>query len=182
MSTTIIWRKIDTPGHDACSLYQNAFGWAICGTAVYLFNNTPALANYLVTCDTSWQFLHGKINGFVESKAFEFTISRKNGLWTLNAVPVSGIETCIDLDLGFTPATNLIQLKRLCLPLNKKAEVPVAWIDISEGALKLLPQSYERKNEISYWYTAPSAGYSGLLEIDSTGFICNYPGLWVKEC
>ena len=36
-----------------------------------------------------------------------------HGDWKLNDVPVPELAHCVDLDLGFTPATNLMQLRRL---------------------------------------------------------------------
>jgi hypothetical protein len=32
--------------------------------------------------------------------------------------------------------------------------------------------------QFAYWYEAPTVGYRGLLELDATGFIRRYPGLW----
>jgi hypothetical protein len=41
-----------------------------------------------------------------------------------------------------------------------------------------LPQSYERRSEMSYGYEAPSVPYRALLEIAPNGFVRSYPGLW----
>ena len=43
------------------------------------------------------------------------------GVWTLDGAAVSGLEACVDLDLGFTPATNLLQIRRLALALGSIA-------------------------------------------------------------
>jgi hypothetical protein len=103
------------------------------------------------------------------------------GGWTLNSVAVPGLESCVDLDFSFTPATNLPQLRRIALAAGQTADVPVAWLDAAAGALTLLPQRYERRSGDTYWYQAPSLNYEGLLEVSSTGFIRRYPGLWEAE-
>lgn len=88
---------------------------------------------------------------------------------------------CLDLDFGFTPATNLLQLRRLALQPGQAADAPAAWLDVATGTLRRLPQRYERRTEYSYWYEAPSVGYAGLLEILPSSFIRRYPGLWEAE-
>lgn len=99
----------------------------------------------------------------------------------LNGVAVDGLDHLVDLDLGFTPATNLPQLRRVPLAAGEAAEVPVAWLDMPAGRLGLLPQRYERRSESVYWYEAPTVGYAALLEVDPSGFIRRYPGLWEAE-
>ena len=31
----VLWRRLDTPGHDACRLVRNDAGWQLEGTAVF---------------------------------------------------------------------------------------------------------------------------------------------------
>jgi hypothetical protein len=102
-------------------------------------------------------------------------------VWTLNGLAVPGMANCIDLDFGFTPATNLLQLRRMALAEGQAAEVPVAWLDVSTGTLQVLPQRYERRAVTEYWYEAPAFDYAALLEVSPTGFILRYPGLWEVE-
>jgi hypothetical protein len=112
----------------------------------------------------------------------EFTITRTTeGAWSLNGDVVQRLEGCMDLDFGFTPATNLVQLRRLALAVGDAADAPVAWFDASAGTLDVLAQRYERRSETTYWYQAPRFGYAGLLEVSPAGFVCRYPGLWEAE-
>jgi uncharacterized protein len=96
----------------------------------------------------------------------------------LNGVAVEGLEHLVDLDYGFTPATNLLQLSRLALEPGQQAEVPAAWFDLDSASLVELPQTYERRSQGSYWYEAPTVPYRALLEIAPNGFVRSYPGLW----
>ena len=115
-------------------------------------------------------------------QSVEFTIARTaGGMWTLNGAVVPGLERYVDLDLGFTPATNLPQLRRVALAEGQAADVLVAWLDVSAGTLAVLPQRYERRTEMTYWYEAPSVNYADLLEVTPGGFISRYPGLWEME-
>jgi hypothetical protein len=99
----------------------------------------------------------------------------------VNGAVVLDVGSCVDLDFGFTPATNLLQLQRLALHVGQAAQAPAAWLDVSTGTLELLPQRYERRAEATYWYEAPRVGYAALLEVAPSGFVRRYPGLWEAE-
>jgi uncharacterized protein len=182
MIASVLWRRLDTPGHDACRLEQGVAGWTLDGAAVFSENGVPARLLYQVACDPSWRTEHGEVRGWLGGQSVEFRVERTTeGVWTLNGELAPGLGHCLDLDFGFTPATNLIQLRRSALAEGQAADVPVAWLDVSAGRLDALPQRYERRSETTYWYEAPRFDYAALLEVDPAGFIRRYPGLWESE-
>jgi hypothetical protein len=178
-AATIMWRRLDTPGHDACRLSETDDGWRLEGSAVFVHEGAPARLGYDLACDRSWRTRRGAVEGWVGAEPVDLVITRSAaGVWTLDGAVVRGLEACVDLDLGFTPATNLSQLRRLALAEGQAADAPVAWLDISSGALELLPQRYERRSRLTYWYEAARFNYAALLEVDELGFVRRYPGLW----
>jgi uncharacterized protein (TIGR00725 family) len=181
-TASILWRRLDTPGHDGCRLEGSDSGWRLDGTAVYRDGEAPAVLSYRLECDLAWRTRRGRVHGWLGERSVEWTVERTpEGVWTLNGALVPGVEGCADLDLGFTPATNLPQLRRVALAPGQSAELPVAWLDVSDGRFEVLPQRYDRRTEATYWYEAPSVGYADLLEVGPTGFIRLYPGLWEAE-
>jgi hypothetical protein len=84
----------------------------------------------------------------------------------------------VDLDFGFTPATNLLALRRLALAMGESANVRSAWLNVASGALEPLDQRYQRRTETAYWYESPHFGYAAELDVLPSGFIRRYPGLW----
>jgi uncharacterized protein len=86
-----------------------------------------------------------------------------------------------DLDLAFTPATNILQMRRVSIVQSEIVALPVAWLDVDAGTLTELPQTYERRSDDACWYQAPSVGYEGLLKRAPNGFILSYPNLWEAE-
>ena len=111
-------------------------------------------------------------------QAVRHEILRDDLGWRLDGVPVESLKDLVDLDFGFTPATNVLQLKRIRLSRGQKADVPAAWFDLDSVSLIELPQTYERRGDASYWYEAPTVPYRALLEIAPNGFVRFYPGLW----
>jgi hypothetical protein len=181
-TAAVLWRRIDEPGHDACRVGPTDDGWLVQGTAVFLHDGTPARLDYGVTCDRAWHTRAATVNGWIGSEPVSHAIERtEDGRWLLDGSPVPGLDGCVDVDFGFTPATNLPQLRRLALEIGQAAEYSVAWLDVPPGNLTRLAQRYERRTAGSYAYDSPSFGYHEVLEVDTAGFIRHYPGLWVAE-
>ena len=121
------------------------------------------------------------MRGWVGAHGIDLRIEKAPaGAWKVNEAPASGLDDCLDLDLGFTPSTNLFQLRRVALEIGEAAGVPVAWIDVPAGALERVEQRYERRAADAYWYESPRFGYSALLRIRASGFVECYPGLWER--
>jgi uncharacterized protein len=178
-AASILWTRLDGPGHDACSLRESDAGWQLEGCAVFSHAGVPARLGYKLSCDSSWRTRRGEVEGWIGTRPVEFKITRSAvGLWTCNGALAPGLQACDDLDLGFSPATNLSQLRRLALAEGQAADAPVAWLDVSSGTLDLLLQRYERRSKLTYWYEAPRFNYAALLEVSALGFVHRYPGLW----
>ena len=121
------------------------------------------------------------MHGWVGTSSLDLRITRADGMWTLNGQVVPQLDGCADLDIGFTPDTNLIQLRRIALQVGDAVEVPVAWLDATVGILDRLQQRYERRSEELYWYEAPRFDYFALLQVSAIGFVEKYPNLWEAE-
>jgi hypothetical protein len=87
----------------------------------------------------------------------------------------------VDVDLGFTPSTNLIQLRRLSLDIGQEVEAPVAYLHFPALTFGRLEHRYRRVALDKYDYQAPSFGYAAILQVSDLGFVTHYPGLWELE-
>jgi uncharacterized protein len=172
------WMRLDRPGRDAASLQPSDGGWLLRGAAAFDHEGGSAVVAYQVEVDARWETKRGVISGFLGDKTIAHVIRRDDAGWRLNGRKVEGLEHLVDLDYGFTPATNVLQISRIALAPGQRADVPVVWFDFDSASLIELPQSYERRSEVSYWYEAPTVPYRALLEIAPNGFVQSYPGLW----
>src|SRR5258705_7367251 len=62
---TIIWRRLDKPGHESARLFLIDSRWQLSGTAVFVHNRQPCRLDYLLECDSRWQTLSGRVTGWV---------------------------------------------------------------------------------------------------------------------
>ena len=182
MNEFVIWRRLDLPGHDAAQLESTDEGWLLSGSAVFNHHFGPACINYSVAVDHLWKSQRGTVQGFMAGKTFSHVITRASDGWYLDDTLIKGLEHLQDIDYGFTPATNVLQLRRVAIPLGKAMDLPVVWFDADATTLTELPQRYERLTETTYRYSAPTVGYHGQLELLSrNGFVKSYPHLWAIE-
>ncbi|HYD53769.1 MAG TPA: putative glycolipid-binding domain-containing protein [Gemmatimonadaceae bacterium] len=175
-----MWRRLDLPGHDACRLVPIEDGWRLEGVAVFRHAEGPASLRYRVDCDAAWRSRRGRVEGFVSEREVRVAIERVGTRWCIDGDEVGGLSRCEDLDFGFTPATNLLQIRRAAMAVGARVEVPVAWYDVDAGVggLSELQQWYERRSAERYWYEAPRFGFEGMLVIGPDGFARAYPPLW----
>lgn len=177
--TTVFWRTLYAPGHDVARLVPTADGRRLSGTALWVQDGRPARLDYAVDLAADWTTREGRISGFVGDTAVDRHIVRADGRWSLDGTPLPELDDLVDLDFGFTPATNMQQLRRVGLQIGQEAEVPAAWIDF-EGGLSRLPQTYRRTGEETYAYASPTTGYAETLVIAPDGFAREYPTLWTR--
>lgn len=181
---SILWRRLDVPGHDACRLERNASAWQLDGAAVFrLEDERIGQLHYRVRCDLHWHTQWGTVRGWLGDTAIDLSITRDaHGHWKLNDEAVPDLAHCVDLDLGFTPATNLLQLRRLSLEVGESADAPAAWVDLGGGGvLSELMQRYERRSATEYVYEAKRFDYAAVLVATEDSFVRDYPSLWVAQ-
>lgn len=179
----ILWRRLDTAGHDACRLVALPSGWRLEGAAAYRHEDgTLCCVSYRAECDRSWRTRLASVSGWCGDQSVDIGIERSDdGAWLLDGAEVGAVRDCEDVDLGFTPATNLFQLRRMALEVGQAEDIAVAWLDIPDGGLSLLRQRYERLDQHTYGYRAPRFDYEAQLRVDANGFVLNYPRLWEAE-
>lgn len=176
---TILWKRLDTEGHDACRLLHRDDGWQVRGEAIFLHEGKPCSVRYDVRCDAAWRTRLATVTGWIGARELKLEIARsEDAKWFLNAVEQPQASGCVDVDLGFTPATNLLALRRFNLGIGEETPAPAAYLAFPELRLELLEQTYRRTSETEYAYRAPVFGYAEALEVPEIGFITSYPGLW----
>lgn len=180
-SQFILWRGFYLSGHEACRLYSLDTNWHLEGAAVFSHNHAPCLLRYLVSCDSSWNTFRGQVSGWVGDNSVELEITVDDDRnWQLNGTHQRAVAGCIDLDLNFSPSTNLLPIRRLDLNVGQEAEVHAAWLRFPSFEFERLTQTYRRTGESTYRYES-TTGVAADLEVNSIGFVTNYPGLWQLE-
>ena len=151
-------------------------GSALSGTAVFEHEGAPVALAYRILCDADWRTRAGTVQGWVGERRIELEIEADGaGRWRTNGRRAPAVAGCLDLDLNFSPATNLLSIRRLKLAVGADARVRSAWLRFPSFALEPLEQSYGRTGESTYRYRS-ATGFEAALETDRHGFVTLYPG------
>jgi hypothetical protein len=176
---------VDAPGHDAATLVEGTAGAELRGMAVFRDEGGPTALGYRVRCDARWQTTEAHVHGWRGAEPVELRVGRdEQGRWRLNGISCPAVAGCLELDLNFTPATNLLPLRRLNLAIGRMAEVRSAWLQWPAGILTPLVQRYRRESATTYHYEADLPGgdtFTGVLQVDPFGWVRDYAGLWQAE-
>lgn len=178
-STTIAmahWRRLDREGTDRCTLAQVHMGWMLSGQAIWRDDGAESTLTYAVRCGPDWRSLSADITGNCNGRRVNIRIAQGASGWEMNNEPQEVDDDCLDIDLSFTPATNLLAIRRLAARGNGDSSCAAVWLVPELDRLERLDQSYTRRED-GYDYTA-STGFSARLAVHPTGFVTCYPGYW----
>ncbi len=173
------WRRLDRPGLDSCRLFRLANGWRLAGMAVFHEAGANHLA-YEVDTDPDWRTRAARVQGWHGHRPVDVRIRAGRRGWTCDGQVLAHLCGCIDLDLGFTPSTNLIAVRRLGLALGAAGDSRAAYLEFPRLRMTVLPQTYRRSGRFVYRYEAPTAGYRGSLLVDRHGAVVRYPGVFER--
>ncbi len=180
---TCIWRALGREGEDKCRLVRLVGqGGMLIGHARFRDDIGYAALDYTLRCDENWHTLSADVAGLHGDLEVRVRIERHHDGWVLNDVLQPGVEAAVDLDLSFTPATNLMPLRRLALSGQPQIQLRAAWLRYPHAGLHRLDQTYALGRQAGcVTYKAEQTGHSATLEVDDTGFVTLYPGLWQGE-
>ncbi|MCY0877421.1 MAG: putative glycolipid-binding domain-containing protein [Firmicutes bacterium] len=174
----IIWRAADGQSLEYCQFTFEG-KTAIRGTVVGKLQGARGVFRYEVACwpdgTTRWA------RGWVQSDRGElsWTVHRPEcGIWLVNGTAAPGLAPCLDVDIGVTPSTNSLAIRRLTLHVGESQDVWACWVSIPELTVHALAQRYTRLSSDVYRYESLQSGFSARLRVDEEGIVQEYPGLW----
>jgi hypothetical protein len=170
------WRRTNPLGVDECVLRKIASGWELRGKAGFVHGVSVARLRYRVRCDPAFRTRHATVDGSIGSRPVSWRITVSRGRWRLNGRPRPRVDGCDDIDLAFTPATNLLPIRRLRLKVGESAPARAALLSFPRVDLRPLDQAYHRVDRAQYEYR--SGRFSAMLTVNNRGFVREYGDLW----
>jgi uncharacterized protein len=178
-SRSVLWQRSDAPGYEWCRLVVDETSCEIAGTVVVAWDGAPWRIDYDITLDG-----HGRTrrltigaDGFEAGGGGAVRVdlvleADGNGRWSRDDKVVINDPEAIDCDLGFSPSTNTLPIRRLRLEIGERREIGVAWILFPSFEVVLGRQSYERLAEQTWRYR--SGSFDAELKVDQDGLVDAY--------
>ena len=181
-AASMIWRRLDCPGHESARLFSQDDSWNLQGTAVFSHDRLPCRLDYHIVCDSRWNTRRANVAGWVGDRLIEIKLAvGSDQHWLLNEYDSPEVAGCIDVDLNFSPSTNLLPIRRLNLAVGHEMQVRAAWLRFPSFTLEPLTQLYRRINETTYRYESHGGDFVTELSVNEAGFVTRYPDLWEIE-
>jgi hypothetical protein len=180
--STIMWRRLDMPGHEVAELTASSAGWELQGVALFAHEGQPCRLEYRIACDAEWRTRSVRVDGRVGGTVLALELTRSDqGEWEADGRPAAALHGCIDVDLGFSPSTNLLPIRRLGLAVGDRAAVRAAWVQFPTLSLQVLEQVYARLETSRYRYESAGGTFRRDLTVGDAGWVTEYPDFWQVE-
>jgi hypothetical protein len=192
MRRTVLWRSIAWVGTEWCALRRDSGGWRLSGTVLAAVGNEPARVQYAVTLDDGWSTREVEVDLWLgasaEPRSLRMLVDQEQR-WRIVVDPPDvgrepgtseALHGLVDVDLGFSPATNTLPIRRLAPAIGEAVDVTAVWVRFPELTVEPLPQRYTRLDERRYRYESAGGAFQAELVVDDLGLVIAYENGWER--
>jgi hypothetical protein len=170
----VAWRRSDEVEVDEhCTLTVRDSGLSLVGTVLGAEAGLPVRIEYRVLADRAGltTAVHVRdLRGF-ETRTLVLDRNSK-GSWSVDGKPARALRGCSDVDLGCSPSTNSLPIRRLRLGIGSSHTIKAAWVRFPELEVVKADQTYTRVDEFTYRYA--SGTFEGEISVDDDGLVTVY--------
>jgi hypothetical protein len=170
----VAWRRSDEVEADEhCTLTLRDTGLSLVGTVLGAESGLPVRIEYRVLTDRAGMTtaVHVRdLRGF-ETRTIALERNTK-GSWTVDGAAARGLKGCTDVDLGCSPSTNTLPIRRLRPAIGTSQTIQAAWVRFPELTVIKAAQTYTRLDEFTYRYA--SGTFEADLTVDEDGLVGEY--------
>lgn len=174
-------RQPGLTGTERCQLHQDPDGWQLTGAVVARLDRQPLDCAYRIRTTPDWATRSVAIALDWNRSLRHLHLDRDHhDRWTIDGCRAPELDGCIDVDLGITPSTNTLPIRRLDLAAGQTADIDVAWVDVPSLTVRRSRQTYTRRSQRTWTYRAGTHTYH--LTVDNDGLVTTYGhGLWQQN-
>jgi hypothetical protein len=170
----VAWRRSDEIETDeVCTLTLRDTGYSMVGTVLGTDAGAPLRVEYQVLVDRSGLTTAAHVRDLRGFSTRTLAVERTaKGAWTVNGVAARSLKGCTDIDLGCSPSTNTLPIRRLNLAIGASQTIKAAWVRFPELEVVKADQTYTRLDEFTYRYA--SGTFEGEISVDDDGLVTVY--------
>ena len=176
-----LWQWLQSPGLERFEFARTGDEWILRGTILTLAHDAAAEARYEIACDTLFQTR--RVNIYLRDSSSErsLKIDAQNGHWFENGRENQTVKGAVDIDLGWSPSTNTLPIRRLKLKIGEASGGFIAaWVRFPELTLQPLQQEYTRVAHRQYRYSSRGGAFEANLLVDDNDLVLDYEGFWQR--
>lgn len=156
-----------------CTLTKSSDALSLTGTVLGADESVPVRVDYRVVADPAGFTSSASVEALRGFQPRVLDLARDaSGRWTVDGSLADRLDGCTDVDLGCSPATNTLPIRRLQLAVGDVATIRAALVQFPDLTVVASTQTYARLGESSYGYA--SGSFEGELIVDDDGLVVDY--------
>jgi hypothetical protein len=170
----VAWRRSDEVQTDEhCTLTQRDTGLSLVGTVLGSEDGAPVRIEYRVLTDGAGLTTAAHVRDLRGFEQRTLTLERDaKGNWTVDGTKVRGLKGATDVDLGCSPSTNTLPIRRLRIRVGASKTIKAAWVGFPGLTVVKADQTYTRLDESTYRYA--SGDFEAELTVDDEDLVAAY--------
>ena len=170
----VAWRRSDEVQTDEhCTLTQRDTGLSLVGTVLGAEGGAPVRIEYRVLTDGAGMTTAAHVRDLRGFEQRTLTLERDaKGNWTVDGAKVRALKGATDVDLGCSPSTNTLPIRRLRIGVGASKTIKAAWVRFPELTVVKADQTYTRVDEFTYRYA--SGDFEAELTVDDEDLVAAY--------
>ena len=170
----VAWRRSDEVATDEhCTLTLRDGGLSLVGTVLGAEGGLPVRIEYRVLAGGAGLTTAAHVRDLRGFEARTIALERgPKGNWSVDGEVMRALKGCTDVDLGCSPSTNTLPIRRLRLAVGASRTIQAAWIRFPELTIVKAAQTYARLDEFTYRYS--SGTFEAELTVDDDGLVTAY--------
>lgn len=177
----VIWRRIlDDHSFEECAISATPDGYGITGHVIAAQEGVPLVVRYDIGCGENWSARSVTIEQRLNDAQRRLRLERAGDGWLVDGTHDARLDGCAEPDLGVTPSTNALAIRRLDLAIGQAAEIRCAWVKFPALSVEPSLQCYERLGDDDYRYTNVASGFTALVAVDALALPVTYENIWTR--
>ena len=175
---SVLWRGVDPFSAELFQLTRGERLWDLHGVVLADLPDGGTEIRYLLRADELWRSHRLRVEMTGAHIGTLDLVGDGHGAWSVDGERAPDLDGCVDVDVGVSPSTNTLPIRRLAPPVGRPVVVPVAWVRFPELTVEVDRQTYERLDERRWMFR--SEGFEAELEVDDEGLVVRYADLWLR--
>ena len=171
----VAWRRSDEiPADEHCTITVRDSGISLVGTVLGAEDGLPVRIEYRVLADVAGNTTAVHVRDLRGFGQRTLALERDSkGNWTVDGIPQRALKGCADVDLGCSPSTNTLPIRRLRLGVGASKTIQAAWVRFPVARGREDRRRPTRAlDEFTYRYA--SGTFEAELVVDDEGVVAQY--------
>jgi uncharacterized protein len=159
------------------SLTAVSEGHRLSGMTLILHDGIRVEIAYTVDANPDWSTRNVSVEIAALATAFDVRVG-PGDRWFIDGDHRADLDGCVDIDFGWTPATNTLPIRRLRFTKGTRRTIRAVWLKWPDLLFVPAEQTYIKRTDDRWTYE--SGDFTADLAVDQNGVVLTYgePPIW----